>query len=231
MTDGIIFRPATNSKGRSDVTGMFGPRADELHAKYGWPIVVFDNTLPVHRKWEATKAAIAAIPDGSLRTFVALMHGWPHGLQFGLTRGASQQFVEALLPKLAKEGDVDLVFLACSTGEDGVASTNDNAGGPGGEDGLADRLADLFMAAGRPVRVWAHTSEGRADINPNMRLFDGTGVGGRHVVEPFVLDAKGKPTAKRNPTRARWAQYLKDGGWAEFWTLTQTELEAKLRSL
>lgn len=221
MSDsGVIPRPAHNSKDKKDVTGMFEPRANALSKEYGWPVVAFDNRKPVPAKWADTKAAISKLPDGKLRTLVCLMHGWPHGLQFGLTRGAVGQFVDALLPKLDPEAAyVDFVWLACSTGEDGVASTNDKAGGPGGEGGLADDVADAFRAAGRPVRIWAHVSEGRADINPHMRVFTGEGVGGRHVIEPG------------SKLRKAWVQYLKDGGWAEFWTLTQVQLEAKLAEL
>jgi len=113
-------------------------------------------------------------------------HGYKRGIQLGFDLSTIGQLVDAV--KTHARNDLSVCFYACDCGRDIDSDSMDDLDEFGGDGGFADEVRDALCRAGIVwCDVYAHTTAGRADANPNVRLFQGTGspsggVGGFYIV-------------------------------------------------
>lgn len=183
----LILRPQWNTPGKSDMSSVFKPGAEQ--ALSFWPgsrLVVFDNRLPA----AARRRSIIeqAAPDAGKPWRGIFYYG--HGTKLTLPSAAfSTANIGSLLavaapmlpikPLPADERAFAVVFQACTTGA-----------GVGADGGMCDATRDELCALGyTEARTEGHTGSGHADKNPNNVFSDGEGSpvgcgGGRWVLCP-----------------------------------------------
>lgn len=119
-------------------------------------------------------------------TLVFCCHGLLPKIQLGLKIGNVADFASRLRALHVALGtptqeEVVIVLYACTTG---------SGPGPGGDNGLADKLRDALCQAGfYQCRVYAHQVSGHCTRNPRKRIFEGNGshlggVGGVWIIDP-----------------------------------------------
>lgn len=180
----LCFRPARNSHGKSDVTGVFQPEAEAFVTYHGLDpdkhIVVLDNNKS---RYSLANEVIREIKDRQPKTTAFFCHGFTHYIQLG-PRSPNHPFAQENDKKLFRKfckalADAydapTLLLYACSTGNDPDKDEPDTA--PGAGDGsFADVCRDKMCEYGAVwCRVMAHTTAGPATINPYIKLFDGNG--------------------------------------------------------
>jgi hypothetical protein len=228
--NGLIFVPEHNTPGINPKTGHAYADANEFqsqarmfadyhkaHGGHSFTVVKFDNAKPFADRFADIKVALNLLGH-QLDCLVLMSHGWPDGVQIGVTRKNVDKLVAAVLPCL-REKKLILVLDCCSTGEDGIPGTNDNAPGPGGEGGFCDKTCDSFRASGVDVTGFGHVNAAHTTKNPKVKVFTGIGVGGKWLIEP------------NDPRFPVWdrALHKKNGTLQfEFPFMSQAELDAAL---
>jgi hypothetical protein len=164
----LLFTPDRNHKNH-DFTGAFLPEAYAFAKAHlvDHPVIKVNIAKPREQQRDQTIAALAARKD--LEAVAFFCHGQRGKIQLGFDLATAYQLSDAISKAGSKTCKV--ILYCCSTG----SST-----APGGEGGFADKLADHLSG----IPVYAHTTAGHCCKNPYVRVFDGTGTGGRWVVEP-----------------------------------------------
>lgn len=158
-----------------DWSGAFRPEASR--AAVAWRDMGHDVVTAQY----STSATLSKRAEQSLEIFRSnehvgmwahFGHGWPSGLQCGLTLktlAAFAKVIRATSPELEHA-----VWYSCS-----AASSVDKSA-PGGDGGIADAFRDELG-----VSVDAHTTAGHTTRNPYVRRFERkAGEGGTWIIDP-----------------------------------------------
>jgi hypothetical protein len=206
----ILFATSTNKPGMSDASGVFLPEARRLRdllVRCGWSVQLIE--VPVSRLSDQQRRALvlqhvrkASHPIDLVAFFC---HGTRRGIQLGFSVETSRELARTIVGTgfFSKSRLVKVAFFACSTGA-GSGEYPVDQGGPGGEGGFADTLAeDLSGEGAYGAIVYAHTTVGHATQNPDavactaLRFRQG-----RYGCDWIV--------APDSPRRSRWNQLLHD---------------------
>lgn len=180
----ILFTGDRDSGDEHDFVGAFKPEADR-YQKY-WQDQ--GDSVELHRvdlsqKSHAARVTqmVKALREGEpVDRFVCCCHGWPTGMQLGLSsdtpedRDALAAFATVLSERSTPK--LQIALYCCSTGKSEVGC---------GIGSFADRLRMALVAAGRPdVTVFAHSTAGHTTRNPAVRFFLPKQTGGVDLAEP-----------------------------------------------
>ncbi len=217
--------PSKRDPDRHDATGGFqvwGRRFLEHHGEDPASLILVDNhanpTVQMGLILDVLSAR-AGVPA----CVAFFCHGFKAGIQFGF----KLRHLRRLAGAIAALGDpaVKVPLYACDCARDLDADRRDDLEEFGGDGGFADLLRDHLCRAGAvDCRVDAHTTAGRADVNPNVRRFEGLGSadGGRGGYYIVPMD---------NPLWPRWREALRTDYWYEFPFRTQAEIHSHLEGM
>jgi len=222
----LVITPDRGSRSRpSDFAGAFRPEAEAFSLVHSGCV-----TVRVDQSQDAAgrfRQLVAAVEEHAPETLAYFGHGLARGLpSAGVTLGN----VTVLAAALAHASTSPRVVLyACLAAED---LTSGDAGLPGGDGGLADRLRDDCVKHGAPgVQVDAHGSSsqlkgrihdlgGHTTQNPYVRRFAGPeskqAVGGEWIVPDT------------SPLWRPWVRALRTPFRFRFPFLSVAEIRAKL---
>ncbi len=185
----------TNSKGKHDATGAFIPEARRFALTHGQS---FERLIGVRcvgvkksvRRERTLEAIHAAGSRERLDAIAFFGHGWPQGIQFGITRKDISALCDVL--EHTCNFDVKIVLYACLAAENDKRDKDHANVGPGTDGGFADLLRDELARKGFQGWVDAHKTAGHTTWNPYVVRFrcDAVhselygAVGGSWLVEP-----------------------------------------------
>lgn len=197
----LVIYSSVNSRDKKDASGAFEPEALGFAEKHGIlkkDVIALDcvNILP-EKRFRRVLDEVSA--RDALELFAFFGHGWPSGIQCGVSLNNVSKFVSAMHPA----DDIKVGLFSCLTAEDDVRDnvTDPKGIGPATDGGLADRLRDELMASGVDSGwVDAHKTGGHTMVNPYVVRFDcdhRSGgefspkniygkVGGYWIVQPFT---------------------------------------------
>jgi len=172
-SDILVFYSAVNTKNKRDATGAFIPEA-RAYAKErevdDYNVIGVDCTKkPGHRR-QVVYDAIRAVDHITEVAFFG--HGWPSGIQFGITRDQCKELAQLLAPRTIEANDLHIVLFACLAAENDIRDTDVARVGPGTNGGFADVLRDELVRKG-VGRGWvdAHKTAGHTTWNPYVVRF------------------------------------------------------------
>ncbi len=223
---GFVLYSNKDSFGKHDASGAFIPEARAFKKVHGISDMNFVGMDCVSRGTTAKQEILWGIleemgkPD-PVDLFAFFGHGWPAGLQCGLSAGVIPRFVDVLKRNCAP--GVKVALYACLTAENEVRDDGTGGAGPATDGGFADLLRDEMARQGLTGGwVDGHKTAGHATWNPYVVRFpcNFAGVGGEWLVKP-------KSTLWR-----AWASALKSktGLRHRFPLLSREEIQNELSS-
>jgi len=184
----LAISPATNSRGKKDVTGAFRPEAAYFSKLHDSPRFEFDNTKSKRARRREVEAIMR--DAGPQFDLIALfMHGYRRGMQSGHSTWNVKNLAKAI-ESAADVDDAKVALFACDTARDADRDRKDDSKpGPGGEGGFADKLRDSLVDLGlHGGWVDAHTVTAHTTKAPYVRRFyinaDCVDDGGEWIVTP-----------------------------------------------
>lgn len=180
----ILFTGDRDSGTEHDFVGAFKPEADRYQKYWQEQGDAVDlHRVDLSQKGHAARVAqlVKALNDGDpVDRFVCCCHGWPTGMQLGLSsdtdddRDALASFAAVLTGRSTPR--LQIALYCCSTGKSEVGC---------GIGSFADRFRMALVAAGRPdVTIFAHATAGHTTRNPAVRFFFPKQPGGVDLAEP-----------------------------------------------
>lgn len=196
MKNVLVLYSSKNTKGRKDATGAFIPEAKRFAKAHGVPkdqVVGIDciGRSYAKRREQAFQIIHDTGAEAPLDCLACFCHGWPDGIQFGITREHVVNFAALLGRKMNPNAVV--VLYACLTAENDERDLMHGQVGPGTDGGFADLLRDELVWYDVD-RGWvdAHKTAGHVTWNPFVVRFTGKQVkfpifgaeGGAWIVQP-----------------------------------------------
>jgi hypothetical protein len=189
----IVFYSSKNSKGRKDATGAFIPEALAFAKFHNIPndqlfgIDCVTQSKDVRRKLVYDSIHQLGSIGDPIDAIAFFGHGWPDGIQFGITRKNITDF-SALLRQCCTT-NVVVALYACLTADNDIKGVSVDKPGPGTDGGFADLLRDALSHEGIfGGHVDAHATAGHATMNPFVVRFrclsSERGIGGNWLVAP-----------------------------------------------
>jgi len=172
--DILVFYSSVNTKGKNDATGAFIPEAF-AYAKardvLAHNVIGVDCTKKANLRRDKVYGAIRAC--SIIREIAFFGHGWPTGIQFGITRGRQEDELASLLAsKSDATKGTNVILYACLAAENDVRDSGVNNVGPATDGGFADVLRDKMVHHGIKIgHVDAHKTAGHATWNPYVIRF------------------------------------------------------------
>lgn len=202
----------------ADATGAFAPESKAFCKTLEIPLenrIGIDCRVPAPRRKKAVLEGIKNLfnPDDPISAVACFCHGWPSGIQLGLTRDLTGDFLTEAEPFFDPE--MTWIFYACSTAENDVPDSSVENIGPGTDGGFADRFRDKMVELGIGGRVYAHKKPGHTTENPTIVVFSADPISGPYpdLTGGFWLVAPGsdhwaawvrKLSAKKGDLRFRF---------------------------
>jgi hypothetical protein len=192
----LVLYSNKNSRGKHDATGAFIPEAKKFAKLHSVPKEnVIGMTLVGVKKSVRMERTLNAIHDAGIQRPLDCIaffgHGWPNGIQFGLTRPDIPTLCALLKRKSSK--NLIVVLYACLAAENDVRDKKITELGPATDGGFADELRDQ-MVRECITQGWVdgHKTAGHTSWNPYLVRFLCSSVkselygavGGAWLVEP-----------------------------------------------
>jgi len=171
----LVLYSNKNSRGKHDATGAFIPEAKKFAKLHAVPKEnVIGMKLVGVPKWKRKERTLNIIHNaGTYRDLDAIAcfgHGWPNGIQFGLTRPDISTLCALLKRKAAK--DLKIVLYACLAAENDVRDSKRVELGPATDGGFADELRDqMVRECIKYGWVDGHKTAGHTSWNPYLVRF------------------------------------------------------------
>lgn len=178
MNIAVIYS-TKNKRGKKDATGAFIPEARAFQLVHG----ISDNNMigincishTMKRRYENLISALYAIGRNEpLDAIVFFGHGWPNGIQFGLTKKNVSSFVYLLVQNRTVKLTCHFALYTCLTAENEIRDKQIKNIGPATKGGFADQLAYRLGRMNIAGHVDAHKTSGHTTWNPYVVRFQNT---------------------------------------------------------
>lgn len=187
---GFVLYSNKDSFGKHDASGAFIPEARAFKKVHNIPDHNFVGMDCVSRGTTAKREMAMAILEEMgkpepVDLFAFFGHGWPAGLQCGLSSNTIPGFADVLRRNCVP--GVRVALYACLTAENEVRDDGTAGAGPATDGGFADLLRDAMARAGLTGGwVDGHKTAGHATWNPYVVRFpcNFEGVGGEWLIKP-----------------------------------------------